>query len=247
MNLFRQLFSRRRLYNDLSEEIQEHLEEKVDELVATGMSRKEAAAAARREFGNVTLIEEDGRTVWRWPSIEHLLMDVRYALRMVRKYPVFSAVTILTLALGIGATTVLFSVIYGLVLQPFPYKDLNRSMVFAIKAKTQDQPVNSRGWFYISEFAAFRDQNHVFDDIIGYYNTSILYDAGSRMHDIHGAFVTTNAFDFLGVAPLRGRAIAAEDAAPDAPPVFVINYKLWQSEFGGDTQVLGKSFTLNGK
>jgi uncharacterized protein YoaH (UPF0181 family) len=87
MMWLKQLFSRRRLYGDLSEEIQEHLEEKIEELVAGGMSRKEAAAAARREFGNVRLTEEDSRAVWRWTAIEDFFMDVRFGARMLRKNP----------------------------------------------------------------------------------------------------------------------------------------------------------------
>src|SRR2546422_6313150 len=129
MMWLKQLFSRRRLYNDLSEEINEHLEEEIEELVATGMSRKEAAAAARREFGNVTLTEEDSRTVWRWPSIENFLMDLRYGLRMLRKNPGFTAVAVLTLALGIAVNATMFSLVSSLLLARPPGREPERVAV----------------------------------------------------------------------------------------------------------------------
>src|SRR5712691_503570 len=111
MSWFKHLFLRRRLYGDLSEEIQEHLEEKIEELVADGMSREEATHAARRGFGNVTLLEEDGREVWRWSSLENVFMHVRLGLRMLRNIPGFTLVAVLTLALGIVANTAIFSYI----------------------------------------------------------------------------------------------------------------------------------------
>src|SRR6201984_2815351 len=123
MSWFKRLFWRRRLFGELSEEIQAHLEEKIDELVADGMSRKEAAAAARRAFGNVTLTEEDSRNVWRWPSVEELLADVRYGLRALRRNPMFTVVASLTIAIGIGANTAVFSVVNSVLLKPLNFPD----------------------------------------------------------------------------------------------------------------------------
>src|SRR5271165_2433437 len=121
MNWLKQMFSRRRLYGDLSEEIREHLEEKVEELVAGGMSGKDASAAARREFGNVALTEEYSREVWQWPSIESFLADVHFGARTLRKSPVFTSIAVLTLALGIGANTAIFTLVSGILLVSLPY------------------------------------------------------------------------------------------------------------------------------
>src|SRR4249920_962842 len=126
LNRLKQLISRRRLYNDLSEELQQHLDEKIEELVASGLPRKEAAAAARRAFGNVALIEEDSRSIWRWPSIESFFADFRYAFRVLRKSPGFTCVAVLTLALGISVNTAIFTAFDALILRPRAVKDPDR-------------------------------------------------------------------------------------------------------------------------
>src|SRR6516162_616743 len=121
MNWFRQLLSRRGLYQDLSEEIHAHLDEKVEELVAEGMSREEAMHAARREFGNVGLVEEDCREVWAWPTVEDVLFDIRYGLRALSHSRVFTVVALLTIAIGIAANAAVFTVVNSVLLKPLNY------------------------------------------------------------------------------------------------------------------------------
>jgi hypothetical protein len=160
MNWLKQLFSRRRLYNDLSDEIREHLEEKIEELMAGGMSRKEAAHAARREFGNLTLMEEDSRAVWQWPSIEGFFADLRYAFRMLRKSPGFASVAILTLALGIAVNTTVFTAFDALFLRPRPVKDPDSlAILLRINAGGRD------GRFSYPDYLYYRDHSRSFSDL----------------------------------------------------------------------------------
>jgi putative ABC transport system permease protein len=138
------LLSRHRLCNDLSDEMHQHHEERIEELVASGMSRKEAGHAALREFGNVTLIEEDSHAVWRWPSIEDFLADVRYALRSLRKSPGFGVTVIRTLALGFGANTAIFTLINALMLRTLPVRDTALCMTVVNESRLHGMSFSTR-------------------------------------------------------------------------------------------------------
>ncbi len=118
MAWFRQLFSRRRRYDELSESIREHIDEKIEDMIDRGMTREEAERKARREFGNVTRIEERSREVWQWPALESLCADTKYVLRRLRRAPLFTAIALITIAVAAGANTVIFSVVNGVLLKP---------------------------------------------------------------------------------------------------------------------------------
>jgi predicted permease len=243
MNWLKQLFSRRCVFNDLSEEIPEHLEEKIDELLATGMSREEAAAAARREFGNVTLIEEDSRVVWRWPSIENFLMDGSYALRTLRRSPGFTLVVVLTLALGIGANTAIFSVVNAVLLRPLPFPNSNRLVRAFGKS-----PITDKSDVSPADFLDYRAQNHVFDHFEGIIDGNTIFNLAGKDKptQVKGAVVTSGFFDTLGVQPLLGRTFVAADEQIDNPQVVVLSHRLWQERFGSDPRAIGKVVELDG-
>src|SRR5215472_16688860 len=126
MRWLRNLFSRGKAYDDFAEEIQQHLDERVGALVAEGMDRDEAEHMARREFGNVTLLEERGREAWQWPTVDSLWPDIRFGLRQIVRYRTFTIMAVATLALGIGANTAIFTLLDSIVLRPLPYPQQDR-------------------------------------------------------------------------------------------------------------------------
>jgi hypothetical protein len=142
MNWLIQLFTRRRRYNELSESIREHLEEKLADMMDSGMTREEAERAARREFGNLTLIEERSREVWQWPMLESLWADLRYAMRQLLRSPAFATTAILVLALGIGAHTGIFTLMHALFLKSLPVPDADNLVRIAISGDSPDPSAN---------------------------------------------------------------------------------------------------------
>ena len=171
--------------------------------------------------------------------------DFSYALRGLRKQPGFALVAIVTLALGIGSATTIFSAIQNILLDPFPYTDAQRVVAVQIHDTSNSRP-GGRTYFQTAEFLDYQEQNHVFQDIIGGTNEDILWDSGQGMEQFMGGYVTPNLFHFLGVPALLGRGMSADDARPGAPAVFVMAYKLWTSRFRQDPSILGRTFVLNG-
>ena len=243
MTWLRQTFHRRRLSRNLAEEIQQHLEEKTEELIALGMTRQEAVHRARREFGNVVRIEERGREVWAWPWIENRLADLSFAFRQMRREPLFSLVSCLSLALGIGATTLMFSVVYSVLINPYPYKSADRIMhihVFDKDAFLTDLLLSS------SQFERFQN-SRVLEGAIAMDEAPMSETGGDFPESVLAGHISANAFDFFGVPPLIGREFSAKDATDSSHPshVAVISYQYWRKHFAGEPSVLGRVLQLN--
>src|SRR5438309_3915860 len=177
--------------------------------------------------------------------METLGQDVRYALRNLRKTPGFAVVAILTLALGIGASTAIFSVIENVLMEPFPYPDAQRFMSVQIHDAERSEP-GGRGGFSGPEFLDYVEQNHVFDRVIANDNTDVLYRAGEGTLRFDGNYVTPGTFEYLGLPALLGRVMQPADYEQGAPPVFVLRYKTWVENYGADPGVVNKTFVLNG-
>lgn len=241
------LLSRRRLYRDLSEEIREHLEEKIDALVANGMSRTDAEAAARREFGNVTLTEEDSRAVWRWSALEDLWMDVRFGVRMFRKSPGFTAVTVVTLALGIAANATIFSMANGWMLRPPRIKAPDR----VVAILTTDPAKGRYGWdqnpVAAPDFVAWREQSQSFDGMAASELNSFALTGEGEPERLVGMRVSADYFQLLGVEAALGRTFRPGEDEAGHPQVVILSHGLWQRRFAADPEVIGKILRLDGE
>ena len=255
MNWLKQLFSRRRLYNDLSDEIREHLEEKIEELVAEGMSRKEATASARRQFGNLTLIERDSREVWQWPSIESFFVDIRFATRMLLKNSGVTTVAILTLALGIGANTAIFTLLEAVLLSKLPVSNPQELVLFSDDPREGNLTGTESGHWYVfsySDYLQFRERNESFQDLCAFQagrNRVRVHVAGTKaassIESARGKLVSGNYFQLLGVRAAVGRTLTADDDRVESPPAAVLSFGYWKRRFRSDTSLVGKILEVN--
>jgi len=172
--------------------------------------------------------------------------DLRYGLRGLLRTPGFTALAVLALALGIGSVTTIFSVIDNVLLDPFPYKNAGRIVMFMIHDVERGDR-GGRAAFSVPEFLDYKAQNHVFEDVVGDTNEDVLYTSGEGTERFQGTNVSANVFQFLGMPALLGRGITPDDGKPGAAPVFVLSYKVWLKEFNLDPKLVGRTFVLNGK
>lgn len=236
------LFSRRRRYDDLSVSIQEHIAERADELVAEGMARGLAEQMARREFGNVGLIEQRSREAWQWRALESLLGDLNLILRRLCKAPGFTATVLLTLAIGIGANTAVFSVLDSVILKPLPYPDSNRLISLHLDAPGAGGLGSFSTGLGISPsmYFTFSDHNRAFESL-GVWTTQNSNVTGiAQPEEVQTALVSGGVLEALAVPPLLGRWFSQADQDPHGSRTVILSYGYWQRRFGGNRSVIGR-------
>ncbi len=233
MSWLRQFFTRRQIYRDLSEEIQQHLAEKVEALMAGGMSREDAEYAARREFGNVARIEESGHEPWMWPRLESILADIRFAFRKLRHSPGFALTAILTLAIGIGANVVTFSVLNGILLRPL---DVPHPENLLQIGRNESYP----------DYRDYQYRNQSFSEMLAYRLENIGIGIDKSVYPSWGNAASGNYFDVLDLQPALGRFFHASDEhGLDSAPYIVLSYDFWQRRLAASPNAIGKIVLLN--
>ena len=244
---FDRLLSRRRRYDDLSASIQEHIDERTDELIAEGMAPKAAGQAARREFGNVALIAERSREAWQWAALESTLADLKLILRRLRKSPGFAVTVLLTLAIGIGANTAVFSVLNSVLLRPLPYPEPEQLVSLHLNAPGAPGLSQFRSELRLSAsmYLTFERHNHAFQSL-GVWGPGTASITGiAQPEQVNTAQVSGGVLETLHVPALAGQWLTAADQDSHGLGRVMLSYGYWQRRFGGDPGVVGRTITVN--
>lgn len=238
----RDLFHAKQSENELDAELRFDITQRVETNMRAGMARQEAEREARREFGSIALAKEECRDERGTQFFEQTWQDIRFGLRMLRKSPGFTATAILTLALGIGANTAIFSMMDTVILQNLPIRNPNELVVISSIAPRTGESDS----FSYPMYQDIRDKNDAFDGVlaVGGVQMNVSY-AGESEH-VRGRLVSGNYFDVLGVRPLIGRLFTQDDdRIPVANPITVLSYGFWERRFGKDPSLVGKTILLN--
>lgn len=241
-SLLSNLFHRDQAERELDEEMSAHLAMLIDEKVANGLSADEAYRAARIEFGGVDQVKEQVRDVRMGAMIEQVWLDARYALRMLRKNPGFTAIVVITLALGIGVNTAIFSLVDGILLRPLPYEQPDR-LVRIIHSQPQ-LGLDTWGLSQAS-FTALRDNTHSLEAVAAYSTSGSNLTGDGEPERVSIGNVSADFFKVLGLPPVLGRAFRPGEDTPGNNGVCVISFGFWQRRFGGDPNIIGRSLNLN--
>jgi predicted permease len=238
----RGLMTRRTAEREFDFELQHHLGLLTADFVAQGLTREEAERAARIRLGGIVQLKEVDRELRGWPLLDAAVQDSRYAVRAMRRNPGFSLVAVLTLALGIGANTAIFSVVRAVVLKPLPFTQSDR--LFNVYQQGLEDETTKTGWSYIN-FEVLREQNRVFSQIAGSQFHQLTLTGRGEPSVVNASIVTPELFSLLGEKPFAGRFLRADDGKAGAPPVVVLSEGLWRRQFGGDPAVVGTSVALD--
>jgi putative ABC transport system permease protein len=237
----RVLASRRDLGSELEQEIDAHVQFLIDKNLERGMAPRDARAAARREFGNMTTVRERSYQSWQFQRLETLLRDIRYALRGIAKAPGFSLIVILTLAVGIGANTAIFSAVYAVLLKPLPFPAAER-LVWLGESNAKATGI-SVTWI---NFEHWQAENHTFETMAGFDNATLTLTGCGQATLTHAAVVTNQFFQLTGSRPMLGRLFTASDDKLQSPATVVVTESFWAKSLSADPQIIGKTMTLDG-
>jgi predicted permease len=249
MNLIRQVFTRRQRYDDVSVSIREHMEEKIEELVESGMSRAQAQQAARREFGNVLLVEQRSREEWQWRALESILADLKFTLRRLRKTPGFAVTVLLTLAIGIGANTAVFTVINSVLIKPLPYPDSDRLVALWLQAPGAGGLSNFESGLRLSPsmYFTFAEHNRTFESLGIWAPGKGSVTGFAQPEDVQIIGLSDGVLQALAVPAAAGRLLSANDQDPHGAKTVMLSYGYWQRRFGGERAALGRSIVIDGE
>lgn len=239
----RALRQRDTVINDIDREMRSHLDLQTEENINSGMPPAEARRQALRSFGKVERAADAAYDVKGGGVFETVTQDVRYGARMLTKHKAFTVVAVVTLALGIGANTAIFSVVNELLLRPLPYRDAERiAMLWEVTPEGRRQNTTSR-----ANFRAWRDQNSSFAQMAAFSDQRLNLTGQGEPEELSVQLATPEIFKVLGVDPILGRTFLADDDGPGKTPVAVLSYALWQRQFGGQSNIIGQPITLNGE
>ena len=237
---------RKHALDGLDQDIRDHIEHETQDNIDRGMTPAEARRQAMLKFGNIARAAEDTRAVWVWPRLDEMRQDIGYAFRTLSRNPGFAAVAVLTLALGIGATTAIFSVVYATLLKPLPYTNPDELVAMSVyvpqlQSKFPSLPVRP------VDFEEFRQSNSVFSGMAAIRERDFNLTGGGEPERLYGARVSASLFPLLGVPPQLGRTFLAEEDTPGRDAVVLISHHLWTSRFGADQAIVNRTLSLDGQ